>query len=374
MRRFGVEAVLLSLENVPRLGYRDGLEIVVTDVGGRKRVAAVKSRRLERVLAAFNQAGMRGPIVVGYNPMISRHVAKALGRPKEEGADKRQWSQEVHQGMVDVFRGTSAIMAKYGQDRNWAMALKDEAQMPYKLHVQQEAALAKRAGIMTYLAGGRPVADHVADALDLLTHPRVYSESQNAERVRWCREHGVRYWFYEGGAYTNQDGKVFPNRYFSGFQLIKTGAQCHMGYTFQDGAPNPWNEFVSRSGMSWNTTYPLNPEVGWTEGPFVSTLQWEGYKLGFVDACYWATLEHCIARARARGGSKSVSAATRAAGTQAQVLAQVPYGIDCHYHYPSGPICAVAVPELGFHNREADALRRTLAEEILRLEALLDGE
>ena len=372
MHRFGAEAILLSLENVPKLGYKDGLKILVAEENGRRRVVGVSSRRLDRVLAAFSKVGLRGPIIIGYNPMISRHVARVLGRPKEEGADMTQWSPAVHQGMIDVFKGTSAIMAKHGQEKNWGMALKDEAQMPYKLHVQQEAMLAKKAGISVYFAGSTPVADHVAGNLDFLTYPRIYAGSQNAERLRWCRDHGVKYWFYEGGGYTNQDGKVFPNRYFSGFQLIKSGAQCHMGYTFQDGLPDPWNEFVSRSGMSWNTTYPLNPDVGWAEGPFLSTLQWEGYKQGYTDACYWATLQHYIVEAKKRREPALLRAAQEAEAKAQKLIAQVPWSIDCHYHYPSGPICAAAVPDLGFHNREADEMRRELADEIVKLRDLAE--
>ena len=374
MQAFGVESPVLLLENHPRTGQTEGYHLVAEQVDGRKRITGMRSRRLERILDAYNKCGMRGPIIVGYHPLINREVAKVLGLPKEEGADMAEWSHEVRRGMVDSFHATSEIMAKFGQEKNWALALKDEPKADYARHITQEAELARQAGILTFVTcGSLHLPDSVVEHLDILCNPRVYDGGANARRLEWCGKHDVTYWYYEGGAYTSQDGKVFPNRFFSGFQLIKSGAQCHVGYTFQSGLEDPWNEFASRWGISFNTTYPLNPDVGWTEGPFLSTLQWEGMKEGFADLCYFTTLTRRIEQAEKHGGANLAVAAKKARGLQRAALDEVPWGIITHYGYPAGPLSPAEVPDLGFHNGRANTLRKKLADGIARIEALLGG-
>jgi hypothetical protein len=367
MKKFGVESVILGLENIPARGMADGLQIGVEDIQGRKRITSVGAVRLERILKAFTEADMKGPIIIGFNPMLSRRVARELGRPKQEGADMAQWSDTVQEGMLDVLRGTSAIMARFGQADNWAMALKDEATESYKLHIQQEAMLARKAGIMAHLTGGLESGRLVEDTLDIIAFPRIYSGEQIPIRRKWCDKNNIQHWFYEGGDYVNQDGKVFPNRFFSGFQLIKSGARCHVAYTFQDGQVNPWNEFIGRWGTAWNTTYPVIPEIGWDAGAFISTLQWEGIKQGFADACYWATLSEAIRQARQSGVARLRHLAEQAEAARERLLSKVPWSIENHYGYPSGPVTPAAVPSLGFHNGQADVLRKKLAEMILGL-------
>ena len=104
MHDAGVEAVLLALENRPDQQHTEGYRLDTETAGGRRRITTVTSRRLERVLAAFGKAGMRGPIIIGFDPMLNRAVAKALNRPREEGADMREWSAEVRTGMVDALK------------------------------------------------------------------------------------------------------------------------------------------------------------------------------------------------------------------------------------------------------------------------------
>ncbi len=107
------------------------------------------------------------------------------------------------------------------------MPPKDEAPAQWVRDIEREANLARAAGFRTYLTGGgAPPA--VARNLDILCYPRLYDGKQNPVRHAWCASNDVAYWYYEGGAYTSQDGKVFPNRFFAGFQLVKSGAACHM--------------------------------------------------------------------------------------------------------------------------------------------------
>jgi hypothetical protein len=367
LKRFGTESVLVALASYEKLGRTDGSRFIVDDVAGRKRIVTMESRRLERILDAFNEAGMKGPFIIGFDPMISREVARVLGRPKEEGADMREWSPAVHEGLVDAFRATDKVMRKYGLGGNWGMALKDEAQSPYTRHIQQEAALAKKAGILTFLTSSIKMGNEVADDLDILCFPRLYDGAQTPQRLKWCEDNDVSYWYYQGGAYTGQGGKVFPNRFCAGFQLIKSGAKCHMAYTFQDGRVTCWNEFETPNNRSWNTTYPLIPEIGWVEESFISTLQWEGIKEGFYDACYYATLSDYIGQAEALGAANLTDDIAKAKATQREVLDETPWGILTHYGYPGGPLSRADTPKIGFHNGEAERLRTRLAEEIIRL-------
>ena len=373
MKAAGIEVPVLALEN--RYGHNDGFHFVTGEVEGSTRIVAMQSPRLERILAAFNAAGMRGPLVVGYHPLLNRAVAAALGLPPEEGCDMCDWSEAVREGMVDALQATTVVMADYGQGANWAMALKDEPGEDYADHITAEAELAREAGVLTYVtASPFRLPSGVVSNLDFVCNPRVYDGASNADRLQWCATNDVQYWYYEGGAYTSQDGKVFPNRFFSGFQLLKSGAACHVGYTFQSGLPDPWNEFAHSWGISWNTTYPLLPAVGWTNGPFLSTLQWEGVKAARTDLRSVATLDAYVLEAEAGAGPGLQQAAASAGELRGDILDALPWGLVTHYGYPAGPLSPADLPDVGFHNGQAQAFREQLEDAITRLQRALSAD
>ena len=109
------------------------------------------------------------------------------------------------------------------------------------------------------------------------------------------------------------------------------------------------------------------------EESFISTLQWEGIKEGFHDACYFATLASCIDQAEGRCDANLSEDIEKAKTTQREILDQVPWEILTHYGYPGGPLSRADTPRIGFHNGEAERLRGRLANEIVRLKNVLDA-
>ncbi len=380
---YGFEVLLCALDNVvnEQTTATEGLRLQADEVAGEKQITGVSCPRLVRVLRAMRKVGMRGPVILGLDPGMRRHVTDALGLRLNSGPESPYglpWDEQMKAGYVQALRLIGELVEREGAGIEWALALEDEPAGNRLPLIRQQYVLAKQAGVKTYVTTNHKVLDKagVPGPVEFLCYPRLYDGAQNPARLEYARKHNANYWYYASGCYTSQDGKIFANRFLSGFQFVKSRAACHMSYTFQWlwYGNDPFNDFDPRIAevRAWCIVYPPKPELGWS-GLYVPTLQWEGLREGFLDACYYHTLSHYIAEAKKLGTPETIAAVQEAEKAQSEGLAEVPWSILLNSSYQAGPFSQCELLPGEFHNREANALRRMLAEHVQKLHKLIEA-
>jgi hypothetical protein len=100
------------------------------------------------------------------------------------------------------------------------------------------------------------------------------------------------------GSYANPQGGVEePETYRRNFGLVlwKAGYDCACTYAYQHSFTHAWDDFDNARYRDHNMAYP-------TVNGVIPTVQWEGYREGYDDLRYVATLENLIEKARGLDG------------------------------------------------------------------------
>ena len=116
----------------------------------------------------------------------------------------------------------------------------------------------------------------------------------------------------QGGA---EEPETYRRNY--GLALWHAGFDGACTYAYQHSFGHAWDDFDDNTYRDHNMTYP-------TVNGVISTVQWEGYREGYDDLRYLATLENWIEQGKRHGGA----AGELARKTQLSVYRMQPAGQD----------------------------------------------
>ncbi|MBC8443141.1 hypothetical protein H8D79_00295, partial [PVC group bacterium] len=145
------------------------------------------------------------------------------------------------------------------------------------------------AGGKVFVACYRDSYELVGDLLDL----PIYSGKPDVEIGRAFHSMG-----HLIGSYGNPQGGVEePETYRRNFGLAlwKAGYDCACTYAYQHSFGHAWDDFDHATYRDHNMAYPTVDGV-------IPTIQWEGYREGYDDLRYLATLQDAIEAAKGRDG------------------------------------------------------------------------
>jgi len=137
----------------------------------------------------------------------------------------------------------------------------------------------------------------VGDLLDL----PIFSGKPDVEIGRAFHANGALI-----GSYGNPQGGVEePETYRRNFGLAlwKAGYDCACTYAYQHSFTHAWDDFDNATYRDHNMAYP-------TVNGVIPTIQWEGYREGYDDLRYLATLEDLVERAKRLDGPAGEAART----------------------------------------------------------------
>ncbi len=217
---------------------------------------------LERYLQLRERAGMRGgPLLFlgGSWGSGGRSVQNTIALAKKHG-------------FTDVYF--------YGQDERRGDALR--AQRPWYKRVHQ-------AGGKVFVACYKDSYEMMGDMLDL----PIYAGKPNVAIGEAFHAAG-----HLIGSYANPQGGVEePETYRRNFGLTlwKAGYDCACTYAYQHSFSHAWDDFDHGTYRDHNMAYP-------TVNGVIPTVQWEGYREGYDDLRYLATLENLIGTAKRLDG------------------------------------------------------------------------
>ena len=248
------------------------------------------------------------------------------------------------------------------QEGNWpefVVIIIDE--FAYKLEKKQKEALhlyelAKEIGLSTCVTSDEKIVrQKLGDLIDIRSFSLKYvllTEGQN-ERIRneLCKR-SEPFWWYGSGCYPGQEGKIFPNRFLTGFLFWKSGADVQWSWTFQRPKGNPYDDFdgSGKEPKDACIVYPLKKGNG-----FIPTLQWEGIREGITDMKYISTLKHYIELGKQSLSPDMIVKAGESEKRLQAIKEQIPWFYDG-----------------GFDNTRADKFRWEIAQQIIRLQQKLD--
>ena len=158
--------------------------------------------------------------------------------------------------------------------------------------LRAERALFKRvhaAGGKVFVACYRDSYEIVGDLLDF----PIYSGRPDVEIGRAFHANG-----HLIGSYGNPQGGVEePETYRRnyGLALWRAGYDCACTYAYQHSFGHAWDDFDHATYRDHNMAYPTVDGV-------IPTIQWEGYREGYDDLRYLATLQDAIEAAKGRDG------------------------------------------------------------------------
>lgn len=216
--------------------------------------------------------------------------------------------------------------------------------------------LAKEVGLTTCITSDEKIVrQKLGDLIDIRSFSMSYvllTDEQNTRIRDDLRKRNEPFWWYGSGCYTGQEGKIFPNRFLTGFLFWKSCADVQWSWTFQRPKGNPYDDFDGKGKEPKDAciTYPLKKDNG-----FIPTLQWEGIREGITDMKYITTLEYLVEQGK-RSAKSDIIAETDNAEKRLKIIRQqLPWLYDG-----------------GFDNQKADALRWEIAQLIIRLQQKLD--
>ena len=217
---------------------------------------------LERYLGLREQAGMHG------GPLLF------LGGSWGSG-------DTTAQGTIDLARkhGFSGVYF-YGQDERKGDELRAQRAWYDRIHA---------AGGKVFVAGYKDSYEVMGDVLDL---PIFAGKPDVAMGEAY---HAMGYLI---GSYANPQGGVEePETYRRNFGLLlwKVGYDCACTYAYQHSFGHSWDDFDNATYRDHEMAYP-------TVNGVIPTIQWEGYREGYDDLRYLATLENLIDRTKRLDG------------------------------------------------------------------------
>ena len=169
----------------------------------------------------------------------------------------------------------------YGQDERKGDELRAQREWHRQVH---------RAGGKVFVAGYRDSYEVVGDLQDLL----IFAGKPDVAMGRAYHAMG-----HLIGSYGNPQGGVEePETYRRNFGLgvWKAGYDCSCTYAYQHSFGHEWDDFDNVTYRDHTMAYP-------TVNGVIPTLQWEGYREGYDDLRYLATLENLIEKTKRLDGA-----------------------------------------------------------------------
>lgn len=343
IHRHGIKSLQLSASNMPDM-YSVERDSVVIDFS-----------HIDRLMQHLERVGFESPVVINL-----LWLEKILKAKTKISLDIRESSRlaRLYQSVIKSILDRSRI-------NHWPEIVFNLMDEPgSRSEDQQQKAiylyrLVRYIGGKVYVNTNETFVDMVSDPLlDIQCYYVDYaltSEAQRDRAIERVQRHNGRFWYYGSGCYTGLEGKIFPNRFLTGFLFWKSGATGHYSWTFQRPMQNPFDDFDGekvnpKEPKDACIVYPLQKGNG-----FIPTLQWEGIREGITDVKYASTLEHYIKLAKQSSQPDVISEAHKAEKGLQTLKEQIPWH-----------------KEGGFDNVKANKLRREIARQIIRLQQKLD--
>ncbi len=326
--------------------------------------------RWQKLMSA---AGLRGPHTIG--AFVEDQAAAALGVTVDLN---KEWDTPLTNAMRLISQTVVRQLRAHPFD--WLFYGWDEPG-PENLRAIQQYRFWREGGAKTYVTFYQRGTYDVAG--QWMTHPcfsvGLINRKETADWARTeCDKRGQSFFWYGSGCYLGQEGRMFPNRYLTGWLFWKTRADGQVSWTFIRPHEDPFNDFDGVHANSVEpkdqcTVYPqLNsPNDYRTIVGIISTIQWEAIREGITDYRYGYTLKNLIdyvrqicAEARRREAWRWSQRLHGLADESEAVLRliedSVPWGNE--------------VGSRGYTNEDLERVRFILAQQIDRLVRALQGD
>lgn len=324
---------------------------------------------LVRFNKLMQRAGLKGPYTIG--AWVEGECAQALGLQVD--LDK-EWPEELKEAVRRVAKRVVETLKPYNIP--WLFYGWDEPG-PDNLAALQQYRCWREGGAKTYVTFYERGTYEVAG--QWMTAP-CFSVGliYNPETAKWvrrqCDTRKQKFFWYGSGCYLGQEGRLFPNRYLTGWLFWKTKADAQVSWTFIRPHEDPFNDF---DGIKANNVEPKDQCIvyPWFLRPndynslveLIPTIQWEAIREGINDYCYAYTLEKMVKEVREKAKTKKGEEAERLGKlaeegeeTLKMVEESVPWGNEAGAR--------------GYSNKELQEARSILAKEIERLALALQGK
>jgi hypothetical protein len=314
-----------------------------------------------RITSMAAEAGIPGPHVV------RAWYAEAVRDAVAPGVDlqKGDWPQSVKDGVAAVAR--AAVEATRDMPA-WHFYGIDEPRGDNTFAIQDYQA---------WHAGGASTYATVIDtaflekAASALTVPCFGSPFVVDEQTRALRERvlnsGAEYWWYGTGCYVNpypQEAMLAANRLGGGLLFWKSGAKGQAIWTFMRAHDDVFNDF---DGIDVNRLEPkeqciayphlLAPDDWRTYQGAIPTIAWEALREGADEYAYLHTLQFAIDRVRQHDDNAVAAEGEKSQAWLDKQMQAVPWADT------------MGTPD--YSTSQMQALRRQIAEEIIRLIAIV---
>jgi len=267
-----------------------------------------------------------------------------------------------NEAFENAYKGLLQEIKTMKQERNWpefVVIIIDE--FAYKSERKQKGALqlyelANEIGLSTCVTSDEKIVrQKLGDLIDIRSFSLKYvllTEEQNVRIRDDLRKRNEPFWWYGSGCYTGQEGKIFPNRFLTGFLFWKSCADVQWSWTFQRPKGNPYDDFDGKGKEPKDAciTYPLKKDNG-----FIPTLQWEGIREGITDMMYISTLKHYIELGKLSSNPDVIVKAHKVEERLRAIKKQIPWFYDG-----------------GFNNTKAEKLRWEIAQHIINLQQIIE--
>ena len=259
-------------------------------LGAKTPVCDSETKTEEQLLAEFKDMlahGLTNPTVYqGLGPNLERYLQ--LRKQAGLGGGPLMTLGVGVFSPTESLKATIALAKKHGFTDVYFYAA-DEASGD-RLRSQRAAfENVHRAGGKVFVAGYTDSYEIVGDLLDL----PIFAHRPDVEMGRAYHAMG-----HLIGSYANPQGGVEePETYRRNFGLVlwKAGYDCAMTYAYMHSFGHAWDDWDDGTYRDLNMAYPTTNGV-------IPTVQWEGYREGYDDLRYLATLQNLIAKTRRLSG------------------------------------------------------------------------
>ncbi|MGB9876942.1 MAG: sugar-binding protein [bacterium] len=320
---------------------------------------------LLRLNKLMKEVGFKGPHTIGV--WAEGECAQALGLQvdfnKEWPEELKEAVRKVAKCVVDTLKPTNLDWLFYGWDEPG----------PENLAALQQYRCWHEGGARTYVTFYQRETYDIAG--QWMTAP-CFSVGliANEETAKWvrhqCDVRRQKFFWYGSGCYLGQEGRIFPNRYLTGWLFWKTKADAQVSWTFVRPHEDPFNDF---DGTNVNNVEPKDQCTAypWLARPndykslleIIPTIQWEAIREGINDYQYAYTLNKMVeeVRKKAKGKNKEYleKLAKEGEETLKAVEESIPWGNE--------------VGKRRYTNKELQEARTLLGKEIERLALALKG-
>ncbi|MFN3420723.1 MAG: carbohydrate-binding family 9-like protein, partial [Armatimonadota bacterium] len=324
---------------------------------------------LLRWLNLMRKVGLRGPHTIG--TFIEDQAARALGLTVDLN---KEWDEQLVEAMRLIARTVVKALRPHRFD--WLFYGWDEPG-PENLRAIQQYRYWREGGAKTYVTFYQRGTYEVAG--QWMTHPcfsvGLVNRKETAEWARKeCDKNGQKFFWYGSGCYLGQEGRMFPNRYLTGWLFWKTRADGQVSWTFIRPHEDPFNDFDGAKANQVEpkdqcTVYPHLERANNYRSilGIIPTIQWEAIREGISDYCYAYTLKNLVTYAKGVASRQNtkfarqlLELANEAEAVLRLVEESVPWGNE--------------VGARKYTNKDLQQVRLILARQIERLVLALEGK